>query len=103
MDNTRDYPRLAFDSVTEAAGWFASTKATEDAAMSCALHHVASLLRGEALAADAGTPRALGQIIAGVLFDAASYLSARSMEDDAAARVALRHAKAGRSLLEAVQ
>ena len=28
MDNSRDFPRLVFDSAAEAAGWFASTKAS---------------------------------------------------------------------------
>ena len=103
MDNSRDYPRLAFDSVAEAARWFATTKASEDADMSCALHHVAALVRAAALASDTGAPRASGQIIAGLLFDAASYLSARSMGDDEGASVALRHAKAGRALLGMVE
>lgn len=103
MDNTRDFPRLVFDSAAEAAGWFASTKASEDAALSCAVGHVATLLRAAALATEAGPQRATGYIIAGLLFDAAAFLSARSMGDDEAASVALRHAKAGRTLLEAVQ
>lgn len=103
MDNSRDYPRLAFDSVAEAARWFATTKASEDADMSCALHHVAALVRAAALASEAGPQRATGYIIASLLFDAAAFLSARSMGDDEAASVALRHAKAGRTLLGAVQ